>query len=191
MPATYRFLSRLWNLVQEFKSLGASHEPQEGGEDVLRAIHSAIKKVTEDIEKNHYNTAIAAMMGCLNDLYKLKSDGFAEGEAWQSALESLVALVAPAPHTTEELWHQLGHSTSVHRDTWPRSDEKYLASETMTIAVQINGKLRTQLELPADADENAVKAAADADKKVQAHTAGKKIIKTIYVPGKILNIVEK
>jgi leucyl-tRNA synthetase len=128
----------------------------------------------------------------VNDLYKLKEKGFDDQESWQIALESLVALVAPfTPHTAEELWHELGHSSSVHIDTWPKFDEKYLVSETMTIAVQVNGKLRGQIELLANTDEPAVKAAAEADEKVKIHLEGKQITKTFYVPGKILNIVAK
>ncbi len=190
VPGTYRFLSRLWNLVQEFlESRTTNHEPQVQ-EEVLWAVHPVIKKVAEDIDGNRYNTAIAAMMGCVNDLYKLKEPGFGNREVWQQALEAMVAMVAPfAPHIAEELWFCLGHSTSVHRDSWPKYDEKYLASDTATVAVQVNGKLRGQVEVAADADEAAVTEAAKASENVHAHIEGKAIVKTIYVPGKILNLV--
>lgn len=131
-------------------------------------------------------------MECVNDLYKLKVKAFGKHEAWQQALESLAAIVAPfAPHTAEELWHQLGHSTTVHIDTWPEYEEKYLVSDTLTVVVQVNGKVRGQLELPKDSAEDAVVSAAKAEEKVSSHIAGKEIVKTVYVPGKILNFVVK
>jgi leucyl-tRNA synthetase len=94
---------------------------------VLRAIHPTIQKVTHDLEQQKYNTAIAVMMKCVNDLYILKTKGFDDSESWQFALESLVALVGPfAPHTAEELWHQLGHDSTVNKDSWPEWDDAYL-----------------------------------------------------------------
>lgn len=192
VPGTFRFLSRLWNLVGEYVDAPSAELAESRQMAIRRVTNQTIKKVTEDIETNHYNTAIAAAMSCVNELYKLKADSFGKHDVWQQALESIVACVAPfAPHLAEELWHQLGHSTSVHVDTWPSFDEKYLVSGTMTIAVQVNGKVRAQLEMPTDADEATVKAAADANEKIQAYTAGKEIVKAIYVPGKILNLVVK
>jgi len=192
VPGTFRFLSRLWNLVEEYESAPATELTENEQRTIRQVSHQTIKKITEDIETNRYNTAIAAAMTCVNELYKLKAEGFGKHDAWQQALENIVACVAPfAPHIAEELWHQLSHSTSVHVDTWPDYDEKYLISETMTIVVQINGKVRTQLELPADAGEEAVRTAAKANEKVQTHLAGKEIVKTIYVPEKILNLVVK
>jgi leucyl-tRNA synthetase len=104
-----------------------------------------IRKMTEDIQANRYNTAIAAAMGTLNELYKLKVDNLARNDAWQQAVEHMVTCIAPfAPHVAEELWFQLGHHTTVHKDTWPAYDEAYLSSDTITVVVQINGKLRGQ-----------------------------------------------
>ena len=190
VPGAYRFLNRLWNLIEEY-IVASPVELGENEEAAIRyAINTAVKKITEDIEANRYNTAIATAMACLNEFYRIKVDGFGKHDVWQQALENLVACVAPfAPHIAEELWHQLGHSTSVHIDTWPKWDEKYLASDTVTIVVQVNGKVRANLELPPDADEAAVQAAAEAHEKVQTHIAGKEVVKTIYVPGKILNLV--
>lgn len=190
VPGAFRFLSRLWNLVGEY----AESDPVEIDESqqtaLQRVVHSVIKKMTEDIEDNHYNTAIAAAMGCVNDLYKIKAEKFGKHEVWQQALQSLVAAVAPfAPHTAEDLWHQLGHSTTVHVDTWPEYDEKYLVHDTVTIVVQVNGKVRAQLEMPKDSTEEAVVSAAKADEKVQSYLSGKEIVKTVYVPSKILSFV--
>ena len=192
VPGTYRFLARIWTLVQEFVEANSveSSNHQVASEDILRATHQMIKKVTEDVEANHYNTAIASMMGCLNELYKFKTSGFSQRGVWQQALENMVACVAPfAPHIAEELWHQLWHSTSVHIDSWPKWDKKYLMSGTMTIVVQVNGKLRAQLQLPIDANEEQVIAAAKANAKIYELLAGKEPTTTIYVPNKIINFV--
>lgn len=193
MGGSFRFLQRVWTLVQEYKEQhGQQIGEQQPVEQQLRQVtHKTIKKVSQDLEALSFNTAIAAMMEAVNDLYKLKDqDHFANDKDWQFALESLLQLLAPfAPHVTEELWQQLGHDTSIHTSDWPKYDEQYLVSDTMTIAVQVNGKLRAELQLPTDTQEAAVIDAAKADNKVKAHIDGKAIMKTIYVPSKLLNIV--
>ena len=153
-------------------------------------MHPAIKKVTEDLEDQKYNTAIATMMKCTNDLYDLRAkEGFADAAAWRQALESLVMLIGPfAPHTAEELWHDLGHEDSVHVDHWPTWEDAYLASDTVRIAVQVNGKLRGVITVASGSDEATVIAAALADSKVSSYvTESPK--KTIYVPNKLVSIV--
>lgn len=189
VPGTYRFLNRVWNLVQEFNDASAG----ESSDAALKVTHPAIKKVTSDLEDQKYNTAIAAMMKLTNDLYELKAkDHYGDRANWQFALESLVALVAPfAPHMAEELWHQLGRETSVHRDSWPQWDDKYLISDTMTIIVQVNGKLRAKLDLAKDTPEEVIKKAAIEAENVQAFLDGKEPLKVIYVPGKLVNLVVK
>ena len=133
---------------------------------------------------------IAALMECVNTLYKLKVEAFGKNETWRQALENITACVAPfAPHMAEELWQQLGHSVSIHLDSWPKWDEKYLVTDTITVAIQVNGKLRGQVEVAADADEKTVTAAARSQEKVAAHLEGREPRKTIYVPGKLVNFV--
>jgi len=129
------------------------------------------------------------MQAC-NSLYDLKAkSGFDDTTSWRQALESLVMLVAPfAPHMSEQLWHDLGHEESVNKDNWPVWDDKFLASDTMTIAVQVNGKLRAEIEVPSDADQSAVLAAAKANQKVAGYLTCDPI-KTIYVPGRLLSLV--
>jgi leucyl-tRNA synthetase len=190
VPGAYRFLSRLWNLTQDF--LAAN--PQEAGAAnpaLLPAVHKTIKKVTDDLEQQKYNTAIAAMMECVNDLYKARQDGgFADRDGWHFSLESLCMLLAPfAPHITEEMWHQLGKDDSIHVDHWPEYDEKYLVSDTMTIVVQINGKVRAQIEVAADAPEEQIVDMAKSQERVQPYLEGKEIKKSIYVPGKLVSFV--
>ena len=221
VPGTYRFLNRVWNVVQEFlaapsssrvhsslespqeitreRSAGASatHEPSTasvGGGDaatLLRLTHSTIKKVTRDIEDEKFNTAVAAMMEMVNGLYKFKeSHGMQASETWRFTLESLLQILAPfAPHITEELWQELGHTDTIHVNHWPKWDEKYLVSDVMTIIVQVNGKLRSKLELPADIDQQGIEEAALADANVQKFTNNKPPKKMVYVPGKLLNVV--
>ena len=158
---------------------------------LLRLTHATIKKVTRDIEDEKFNTAVAAMMEMVNGLYKIKeAHGFAATNTWRFALESLLQILAPfAPHITEELWHQLGHDDTIHVDHWPAWDDKYLTADTMTIIVQVNGKLRAKLDLPADADQPTVEAAALANEHVQKFLGEKTPAKVIYVPGRLVNIV--
>ncbi len=192
VPGTHRFLSRLWALVQDYLAADKKEVSDTARKDILRATHQMIRKMTEDIEENRYNTAIAASMTVVNELYKLKVEHLAQNAVWQQALDAAVACVAPfAPHIADELWFQLGHHTSVQRDTWPEWNKEYLAQDTMTVAVQVNGKLRATLEADAASSEDAVIAAAKAHSKVAAHLEGKAIVKTIYVPKKLVNFVVK
>ena len=194
VPGTYRFLNRAWNLVQEFvdKNLNDSLDANEKtAQELLRLTHLTIKKVTRDIEDEKFNTVVASMMEMVNGLYKIKeSQGIDYSSNWRFALESLIQILAPfAPHITEELWHEMGHDDTVHVGHWPKWDEKYLKSDTMTIIVQVNGKLRAKLELPSDMDKQGVEAAALADENVQKFTNNKPPKKMVYVPGKLVNIV--
>jgi leucyl-tRNA synthetase len=139
-----------------------------------------------------FNTAIASLMELVNDLYKAKNTVSMGTSVWKQALTTLVQLLAPfAPHITEELWSQLGYQDSVHLSTWPTYDEKYLVQETVTIAVQVNGKLRGTVTAPSDSDEARATELAKADQKIAANLADKTVVKTIYVPGKLLNFVVK
>lgn len=194
VPGAYRFINRVWNLVQEFgevassKQLVASVQTEDFA--ILRAVHPAIKKATEDLEEQKYNTAIATMMKATNDLYEIKAkSGITGSDDWRFGLESLVMLMAPfAPHAAEQMWHDLGHDDSVHRGHWPVWNDKYLVNDTITIAVQVNGKLRGTVEVPAGLDKDAIIAAASTDEKIKAHLQGEPK-KTIYVPGKLVNFV--
>jgi len=225
VPGTYRFLNRVWNVVQEFveaatlpplteavkcsRIADASAERsreissgdlseectlEEDGDvvaELLRLTHLTIKKVTRDIEDEKFNTAVAAMMEMVNGLYKFKeSHGMQASETWRFTLESLLQILAPfAPHITEELWQEMGHTDTIHVNHWPKWDEKYLVSDVVTIIVQVNGKLRAKLELPADTDKDAIEQAALVDENVIKFTSNKPPKKVIYVPNKLVNIV--
>lgn len=191
VPGTFRFLTRLWNLVQEYHEAEEGTVTKDSERQILGAMHAMLKKVTIDIEENRYNTAIAAAMGGLNDLYKQKQS-LTKSDVWQQALEMIVAAVAPfAPHIADELWQQLGHSSSVHKDSWPKLDESYLSSDMVKVVVQINGKVRATVSVPTDSDEAAVTEAAQADEKVASYLSEGEIKKVIYIKNKLVNFVVK
>jgi leucyl-tRNA synthetase len=187
IAGAHRFLQRAWTLVQEFEEATSR---QEESKKLLSAIHKAIKKVDEDLSALSFNTAIAALMECVNDLYKIKAGDNYVAKNWRWALETFLQLLAPfAPHIAEELWQQLGHEGSIHVSEWPRYDAKYLTQDKITVVVQVNGKLRGEVEVPSDAAEDMVVEAAKTHKKVAGYIDGKKIRKTIYVPGRLVNFV--
>jgi leucyl-tRNA synthetase len=190
VPGCYRFLNRVFNLVNEFVETPKNEDETESVSS-LKIVHAAIKKVTDDIEDQRYNTAIAAMMKATNELYELKtSSGFTDNKSWYDSLQALVMLIAPfAPHTAEELWHLLGHEDSVNVGHWPKYDEKFLVSEVMKLAVQVNGKVRAEIEVPADADEDTIKAEALAQENVRNHLKGQEPSKVIYVKGRLISVV--
>jgi len=189
VPGTFRFLQRVWTLVQEYDETdgGTTDSPE-----LERITHKAIKRVTGDLENLSFNTAVAALMEYVNELYKLKAADNYAATQWQWALESLTQLIAPfAPHIAEELWEQLGGDGSVHDAGWPEFDESKLVQNTVTIAVQVNGKLRSTVQIAADSDQAIATEAAKSDAKITANLDGKTVVKTIYVPGKLLNFVIK
>ncbi len=190
VPGAHRFLSRLWALTHDYLN-APKGEPLDQQIKLLKTItNKTIYKVTNDIEHNYYNTAIAACMSALNDLYKQKAIGLSQNAVWQQAIETIVILIAPfSPHISEQLWHELGHSTTIHHDSWPELDEQYLKSDDLTIAVQVNGKLRGEVTLPSNQTEADIVAAAKADPKVASYLSGHNILKTIYVPSRIVNFV--
>jgi len=187
VEGVYRFLHRVWRLVvdEEADSMKLSSAVQdiEPDRETLRRLHLTIKKVTEDIEAMRFNTAIAAMMEFTNYLSRLEVRP-------KGVLETFILLLSPfAPHISEELWQALGHNESLAYHPWPEHDPQLIRAEEIEIPVQINGKVRTRITVPVDADENAVKQAALADPRVRDWLAGKTIRKTIVVPNKLINLV--
>ena len=185
IAGVYRFLNRLWTLVQEFDDSDKTGTSDTQKLDII--INSTTKKVTDDIHRLSFNTAIAALMECVNDLYKLKVAGYSED--WRPHLKTLVQLIQPfAPHMAAELWQQLGETSQLDFAAWPVWDNAKIASDSLLIIVQVNGKLRAKLEVAADASEEQIKDLALADANVQKFVPyePKKII---YVKGKLVNIV--
>jgi len=200
VEGSYRFLSRLWNVVVENKgelvrAKGYDREKlSQELKEVVRKTHQCIKKVTNDIEDRfHFNTAIASVMELLNLVTKTISETQRTEDFWaviREALEiSLVLLNPVVPHITEELWSILGNPGRLSELPWPSYSEDALIQETKLVVVQVNGKLRAKLEVPADITEEALKAMALQDAKVQKYLEGKAPKKIIIAQGKLLNIV--
>lgn len=188
----YRFLQRAWNVTQEYLEGVEGAQNHELEARLTIATHKTVKKVTEDLSELGFNTAIAALMEFVNELYKIKVELPAnrENAAWHGAVRALAQLLAPfAPHIAEELWSELGHEDSVHVDHWPTWDDKYLVADVVTVVVQVNGKLRARIDVPADATEQEVTEAALADEHVIEFTGVKKPRRVIYVPGRLVNVV--
>lgn len=191
VPGTYRFLNRAWTLVNEYAEAANAEPHPETEEAVLRVSHATVKKVTEDLEKLSFNTAVATMMDMVNQLYLHKAkQPIAKTAAWQYACESLVQLLGPfAPHIAEEMWQLVGNTDSVHVGHWPAYEEARLVSDTITLAVQVNGKVRAEITVASSASKEEVIAAGLAHENVQKYLENKEPTKTIYVPGRILNFV--
>lgn len=189
MGGAYRFLQRIWNLAQEH--LGAEpNDDSSQSKELERVTHLATKRVTQDINDMGFNTAISALMEYVNELYKLKTMMPLGNEYWQTALGTLIKLVAPfAPHLADELWSSLGNESSVHISEWPKWDEDVLATEFITIVIQVNGKVRASIEVAAEASEDQIIASAQANEKVAGHLADHSVKKSIYVPRKLVNFV--
>jgi leucyl-tRNA synthetase len=161
--------------------------------DLYRKTHETIQRVTRDIEDRfHFNTAISAVMELVNTLSGLDTtqNDSRTSPVVRKAFESIILLLSPiVPHYSEELWEALGYSDSVLLTPWPTFRKDALTKEERLIVIQVNGKLRSRLTVPSDADENAIKAAALADEKAQGFYAGKTIRKVIVVKDKLVNIV--
>ncbi|MGD9115873.1 MAG: leucine--tRNA ligase [Dehalococcoidia bacterium] len=187
-----RWLNRVWNLVLGgYKQVGKG-DPAEKERALARLTHQTIRKVTQDIERLRLNTMVAALMEYTNYLTKVKEEAAIAEAAWRESIQSLMLLLAPtAPHLAEELWQQTGHDYSIHNQPWPKWDEALAKDEEITLVVQVNGKLRDRIAVAADINKPQAENQALASPKVKAHTQGRKIIKVIYVPGRLVNIVVK
>ncbi|MEP7162554.1 MAG: leucine--tRNA ligase [Candidatus Moraniibacteriota bacterium] len=172
-----RFLDRVWRLQKKIS------EGVEVSRTLETQLHQTIKKVTEDLETLHFNTAVSALMILLNSFEK-------EESVSKEHFKTFTLLLAPlAPHIAEELWHELGNKESIFLASWPAWDEKKTIDEMMTIVVQINGRVRGSIVIPTESEESQVKELALADAKIRTALGGKEVKKTIYVSGKILSLV--
>jgi leucyl-tRNA synthetase len=193
----FRFLNRVWKLVHEhLETVRNAATPDtatltDEERTLRRAVHKTLKKVTEDIdERFHFNTAIAAVMELMNSLQGARLASPQAAAVMKEALELVVVMLAPfVPHLTEELWQQIGHTTALSATQWPAWDAAAVVDEELLIVVQVNGKLRSKLSVPAGIDEETAKQLALADDKVKVFTDGMQVRKVIYVPGKLVNIV--
>jgi leucyl-tRNA synthetase len=187
VEGVYRFLGRVWRVFIDERAeqtrLADAVRDAPPEPETLRKLHQTIKKVTDDLDGMRFNTAIAAMMEYINHLTPLAVKP-------RSALEPFVLLLAPfAPHLAEELWGALGHDGTLAYEPWPPYDPALTKADEIEVPVQINGKLKVRLTVPADIDEAALREAALGDERVREHLAGKQVRKVIVVPGKLVNIV--
>ncbi len=179
-----RFLRKAWNLFYP-KNEGLAATDDAPTKENLKTLHKLIKKVSEDIEVFSYNTSIPAFMIAVNELAQQKCRS-------REVLETVVTLLAPfAPHMAEELWHALGHETTVCDAPWPTYDESHLKEDTQTLSVSFNGKTRFTLDFAADATKESIQEATLASEQAKKYLEGKQVVKVIVVPGRIVNIVIK
>ncbi|CAK9236582.1 unnamed protein product [Sphagnum troendelagicum] len=192
VEGVHRFLGRAWRLVVGMPLVPGGSFPDrtlatdtQPSREQLRTLHQCINKVTEEIEGMRFNTAISAMMEFINAATKWNNRP-------KVVLETFVLLLSPfAPHIAEELWHRLGHSQTLAYEAWPKAMEEYLKGDTVTLAIQMNGKTKGTVQVAVGADEAAAVAAVLDDKTFTKFLDGKDIKKSIYVPGRILNLIVK
>jgi leucyl-tRNA synthetase len=192
-----RFLKRVWKLV-------ATHVAQQstvvalniGGlsseqKDIRRKLHETIAKVSDDVGRRHtFNTAIAAVMELINELVKFDDDSEQGYAVVREAIEAIVLLLSPiVPHMTQQLWNDLGHDTLLADESWPVCDKSAMVRDEIELVVQVNGKLRSKINVSANADKESIEASALADEKIVTNIEGKTVRKVIVVPGRLVNIV--
>ncbi|NEO09568.1 leucine--tRNA ligase [Moorena sp. SIO3I8] len=190
----FRFLNRVWRLVSDFAANGSTKSSPSNGDltkpekDLRRAIHIAIKEVTEDLEGEYqFNTAVSELMKLSNGITDAKCK---DSPVYKEGIETLITLLAPfAPHIAEELWHSLGHSSSIHNQPWLEYDPDALVADEITLVIQIKGKTRGTIQVPANSDKAALETYARESEVAQRYLEGKEIKKVIVVPGKLVNFV--
>lgn len=202
VEGSFRFLNRIWRIVQAFEAVLAQKVTEydhsnlsEADKDLRRVLHSSIKKVTNDIETRfNFNTAISTMMELVNALYAYKEAAKEPNSGLiYEAISDLIKMMSPfVPHITEELWRgAIDANSSVHEQSWPECDEEALKVDNVEIVLQVNGKVRGRLTVPAEATKEELENIAMADANVQAHIGDATVRKVICVPGRLVNIVAK
>jgi len=183
-----RWLNRVWTLATtEYSSRVVDLETEK---EFLHLMHKTIKEVTADLERLRFNTMLASLMEFSNYLSKVKERGMVSDSLWREAISHFLLLLAPtAPHLAEELWTRTGHSYTIHNQPWPEYDQELAKEEEITLVIQINGKLRDKLLVPASISEAEAKELALNRERVKAYIDGKKLTRVIYVPRRVVNIV--
>ncbi len=186
-----RWTNRVWELFhRDAAELDESDTRPDAVRSLRRSLHQTIRKVSEDVERFKFNTAIAAMMELSNEMSQAWDGGRIDSAAWSECLSALALLMSPVtPFLAEQLWSDVGGDFSVHQQAWPQWDAAAAAEETITLVVQVNGRLRDRIAAPADVSEQCAKEMALSSERVMAHTDGKTIRRVIYVPGRLVNIV--
>ncbi len=193
LEGCFRFLARLWRLAYRWlpKLADAGH-PQTGERDkaLRRKLHQTIRKVTHDLERFHQNTAIAAIMELLNAAYEAEDQGGVGPETMRETLENFCLLLHPfSPHFAEELWERLGNNRTLWDAAWPKYDPDLAREEMIEIPIQINGKIRSRFSAPPDVSSEEMEALALKDDKVRAALDGKRLVKVVVIPQRLVNVV--
>ena len=188
-----RWLNRVWEMCrQDSSSLPDEPAGSEAAKNLLRTLHQTIKRCHDDLDRFKFNTAIAALMDLSNRMGKSWTEGSVDSATWKECVEKFLLMMAPfAPHLAEELWERTGHEYSIHNQRFPQWDDEMASEEEITLVVQVNGKLRDRLQVPVDISEEEAKSLALASPKVQPHVDDKRVDRTIYVPGRLVNVVVK
>ncbi len=174
IEGAFKFLNRLWRINEDLKEKSAA--------SLIKIMHKTIKKVTQDFEDFKFNTAIAGMMEFVNAIYQMGAD--------KEVFSNLVIMISPiAPHFSEELWQSLGNNESIFKAQWPKYEERLLIDENITIIIQVNGKMRSKMEVPADISEDKLKEIVLADEKLRSWLQDKPIRNIVFVPKKLVNLV--
>ena len=187
-----RWLNRVWELAR--RDPGGLDAPvsEEAERDLTRLIHQTVRKVTEDVERFKFNTALAALMEYTNALGRAWERGDAGRKLWEEAIERLLLLMSPmAPHISEELWERTGRGFSIHDRAWPEWDDGLAADAVITLVVQVDGRLRDRIEVPASIADDLARETALRSRNVQRHVEGREVARVVYVPGKLVNIVTR
>lgn len=197
VEGSYRFLNRVHRLVYEFtekyKDAPVAYTlDKKADKDLAYAMNYTIKKVSDDIgERFNFNTAISSIMELVNEMYKYKEGEINKG-LYRAAVENLVLVLSPfTPHICEEMWEHLGHDSFICKENWPVCDESALVRDTVEIVVQINGKVKEKMDVPAGLNKQDLEKLAVENEKIQNLTSGKNVVKVIAVPNKLVNIVVK
>jgi leucyl-tRNA synthetase len=186
-----RWLNRVWDIVvREPSDLDAANVDPESVRDTIRLLHQTIRRCHNDLDRFKFNTAIAGLMELANHLNRVWAEGSIDSATWRECIENFLLMLAPiAPHVTEELWERTGQAYSIHQQAFPSWDDALAAEDTITLVVQVNGKVRDKLEVPAGIEEAAAQELALASPRVKSYTDGKSVSKTIFVPGRLVNLV--
>jgi leucyl-tRNA synthetase len=186
-----RWLNRVWDLVLDSYQ-DEVYPDQAATMELRRMTHKTVKRVTEDLERFRFNTMLAALMEFTNYLSKVREAKLVDSHDWQEAIKTLLLLLAPTvPHLAEELWTRKGHPYSIHNQPWPGWDGEMVREEQITLVIQVNGKLRDRVVVPASITQPEAQELALGSERVKAQLKGKEIARIIYVPGRLVNIVAK
>jgi leucyl-tRNA synthetase len=186
-----RWMNRLWELcARDPNELAGKPHDAQAVRATVRTLHQTIKKCYGDLDKFKFNTAVAALMEFSNHLGRVWSEGTIDPATARECVEKLLLMLAPiAPHITEELWERTGHAYSIHQQPFPKWDEALAAEETNTLVVQVEGKVRDKLDVPAGITEQEARRLALASPRVQPYLGGKPPAKVVYVPGRLVSVV--